>query len=249
MEALIRAAALAGERHALRPPAAPAAADAAPRSAVPDLQAECERLRAQLDAQRREFETGLAQRDATLAEERAQLAQAAAEREQRAFAEAAEQGRAEGFEQGRAEGEAQLREQGERLAALASGLAGLRAAALEEAEDGMVELVYGAVCRMLGSDASLRTAVAAAVAECRACADREAVLTVAVHKDDLALLAACGAEVQGLRWIADAGVELGGCMVAGSSGTLDARLETQLAQLRTTLLEVRAARAARGAPA
>jgi flagellar assembly protein FliH len=102
---------------------------------------------------------------------------------------------------------------------------------------------------MLGSDAALIAAVETAVKESRRRVDRDAVLTVAVHQEDFDMLSATAGQAPGLRWVADDEVRLGGCKVTGSQGSLDARLETQLARLRDTLLEVRRTRKLQGARA
>lgn len=49
--------------------------------------------------------------------------------------------------------------------------------------------------------------------------------------------------------MADAAVELGGCIVESKLGTLDARLETQMGRLRELILETRGKAASPGAPA
>ena len=48
-----------------------------------------------------------------------------------------------------------------------------------------------------------------------------------------------GGNASGVELVADEQVKLGGCVLEGASGNLDARLETQLQRLRDTLLRAR----------
>lgn len=124
------------------------------------------------------------------------------------------------------------------------------------AEDDMIELCHDVVCRLLGDALVTRTGAAHAVragieqwllaGEKQA---REESLVVQVHPLDLDAMKAdemlarwlVQQGVKGLQWQAGDGVELGGCIVSGADGDLDARLETQLATLRALLLHGRAA--------
>jgi flagellar assembly protein FliH len=130
---------------------------------------------------------------------------------------------------------------------------------LEEAEDDMVSLCHGVVCRILGehamAPAQIAAAVRRAIVECCGESGRQRagqrLVAVHVNPDDLALLEgdaefAGWCERQGIAGMAlraDALIELGGCIVHGSQGSLDARLETQLRALHAALRQERATRA------
>ena len=79
----------------------------------------------------------------------------------------------------------------------------------------------------------------------RALVDAErqpAQLRVRLHPHDLALLEEGRAGLDPrLVLQADSGIDMGGCQIEGPDGTLDARLELQVQQLRATLLAVRGA--------
>jgi flagellar biosynthesis/type III secretory pathway protein FliH len=58
-------------------------------------------------------------------------------------------------------------------------------------------------------------------------------ITVKVHPQDHALLVSSGgvaAENRGVRWVTDAQIERGGCLVESDLGTVDARLDTRWAR-------------------
>ena len=157
-------------------------------------------------------------------------------------AEAQQRGYAAGLEKGEAEARRQLQTQIERVQGLAAQLSQAKAAMLKDAEDGAVELAFAALCRILGEQAPTREGVLAMVERCAAGARAHEQVSVRLHPDDVALLDP--AEAHAVRFVADAGIALGGCIVDSSTGSLDARLETQLARLAETLAAVRAARRA-----
>lgn len=181
-----------------------------------------------------------------------------------------EQGRSEGLT--RAMQEAEMREQVERIAhaeqverfgqwvgEIAAGLARRLSEYADQYEDDMVVLCHRALCRVFGETAIHRDSVALVVRQAVAeyCAvdvasTLTALLTVRVHPTDVERLESDAELVQALQrhgvqrvvWVADEQVGLGGCMIDGDHGRLDARLETQLTAL--TALLARVARPAAG---
>jgi len=128
---------------------------------------------------------------------------------------------------------------------------------LAASEDDMVALSHAAICRLLGERVLDRDAVVYAVrqaiAECSGPNLHSAVsrpLSIHVHPRDLEMLRsdsilAAWLDRQGsgaIPWQADESVHLGGCIVHTAQGSLDARLETQLAALQAILLSGRASR-------
>ena len=183
-----------------------------------------------------------------LAEQDRILRESIAAERQRVLERAREQGHEKGVEQGRAECEAQLQAlhqlTGSMRAALADGIAG--------SEDVIVEIAFEAIGKLLGQALAQREGVQAAVREViRGVHERER-LVVRVSPRDHALLAAEGfkpknGDAQAVELLADERVELGGCLIETSGGTLDGRLETQLKRLCDTLAGAARASAAEAA--
>jgi flagellar assembly protein FliH len=177
-------------------------------------------LELQLQAARRELDEGRAQ----------------------ALADAERRGLALGREQAEREVAEQIAAQGERINVVLAALNQSRRRALDEHEDVLVEIAFTAVCRMLGATAATRDAVAAMVRALVGEAREPAQLRIRLHPHDLALLAEdrCGLDPR-LVLQADSDIGTGGCQIEGPDGTLDARLELQVRQLRATLLAARGA--------
>jgi flagellar assembly protein FliH len=203
--------------------------------------------------------------------EAAAIAQAAvdlqAALQARALEDAVREGRAEGvrlgFEQGLRDGlaEAQARNEAaseravqeavaaagearDRLTALLNALQASRRQWLADAEDDMVALCFGAVCRVLGATAVEPAVVRRQLAHLAAEYGAGAIVELRVHPQDLALAESLPGLAVPCTWVADAGVALGGCIVRRGAGGLDLRLEVMLARLKDALLQARLARAA-----
>ena len=180
------------------------------------------------------------------AERKAELARmrSAGERElASALADAERRGYAAGEERGEREAREQLQAQIDRVKALAVQLAQSKLRVLDDAEDGVVELAFAAVCRIIGDEGTTRAALARMVRAGMAGARERENVTVRMHPDDAALLrmGEQGPEPD-IRVSADPSVALGGCIVDSGTGSLDSRIETQIAALGAALLAVRAAR-------
>lgn len=247
MDAIIRGATLLPEARLLRrarpAPSAPAGCDGP--AAVPDSAAG-ERL-ALLEAERADW---LAQAQAEQAASRALTEQL----QGAAIAEAAARGFADGQARGEQAGRAVLQAEVERVASVASRVLQAKADVLEQAEDALVEIILAATQRIIGAHAGRRDEVVACLRHVLADVRVQSELLLCVHPDDLSLLAPGTDGVvagfdQRVRFQADAEVGLGGCVVHSEAGSLDARLETQLARLQARLLAVRAERRGGGAVA
>lgn len=225
------------------------------------------------DGDRAGYEEGLRR---GLEEARAQAAELLArEREAMvgALQEQAAAARQEAEARWREQVEQQQQEAGARLAERCGRLEGLLAALqsqlqhrLAAAEDDLLALCHAAVCRMLGAEGLSVQAMRSHVQHALAQAAGDEALVVLMHPDDLALLEAAVQEgsaaggthgigepdrthLRAVQWRASTDVALGGCVVRGASGGLDARWETQLQLLRETLLRVRAQRVSMREPA
>ena len=175
-----------------------------------------------------------------------------------------EQGHAAGLEAGYTQGCIEGRQTGEKevrnrdsaarqaqsaqLARLDSMLRALPAQLdqrLREAEDDMVALCMTVIGRMLGEFASTVEGTKALVRQAVGELAAQPVAIIHVHPSDLVGLQAdlvwqSGIAAAGkITWLGDPAIALGGCVVSTPQGDLDARLETQLAQLTSCLNDSR----------
>lgn len=151
-----------------------------------------------------------------------------------------------GLQQGRDAGVQEYRAQLALLEQMMRALAAELPRRVAASEDEMVALVHACVCRIMGQSALAPAGVRALVAQAMAQLNGATAIGVRLHARDLAalradpeagpLLARLGSAV---RWQPDNSLGLGGCVLDGASGSLDARLETQMQALRETLLAVR----------
>lgn len=190
----------------------------------------------------------------------------------RGYAEGLAQGRAEGARLGHAEGMALAQEEAAlqlataveqavaeattalalartSLLSVADSLKERTAAVLQIAEDELAALCFDALCRVVGASAlqpvTLRRQVSEVLAGAGALHD---LVSLRMHPDDVGALQMDGdPALGGISCIADEEVELGGCIAVRRRGSLDLRLETMLSDLKTALIEARAARRAGGA--
>ncbi len=180
-----------------------------------------------------------------------------------------EEGLRQGLAEGRAAGElesqrklASLHEQaGERLrrideigAALPAQWREQFAQRLAGAEDEMVALCHAVICRLLGDTLGSRAGVSqllrTAIEQWLQASEKQSrggPVVVRVHPADLDAMKAdetlarwlVQQGVRGVEWQGGDDVVLGGCVIHGIEGDLDARLETQLQSLHEQLLRGR----------
>jgi flagellar biosynthesis/type III secretory pathway protein FliH len=157
-------------------------------------------------------------------------------------------GYADGQEKADAAARKAVSEQVERMTSIVASLRHARRGVLDGAEDAMIEMVYTAVCRIVGETATTRVAIAATIKQALVSFQQNDEVVVRLNPQDLALIRAADTEPHldaiDARWQlrADASIDIGGCIVEGANGTLDARLDLQLANVRDALLAVRASR-------
>lgn len=170
--------------------------------------------------------------------ERQRLADVAA-REAEALANAERRGYLRGQEKAAAEAKEELAA----LAALVANLTQARHTLLAEQEDMLVDIAYTAACRIIGEHGITRAGITAMVNRLVQAAGGADQIRVRMHPQDIAVLQAHADKLDArLLLQGDTAVECGGCIVDTARGTLDARLDTQLARLREVLREVRQAR-------
>lgn len=204
----------------------------------------------------RGYERGYAEgQAAALQEAQQELQKGDAEARQRAVQQGLRDGYQKGLEQAAAEGKQALEDalqaartqEQERLVRIESLLAALPAqleARLLEAEDDMLALCHEVLCTILGQTAAGPDALRPMLHQLLAQMRTQGTVKVHLHPDDCTLLqeAPVLAGLAGIEWVADPQIELGGLILRSAHGSLDARLEVQLANLRAALLAVRAER-------
>ena len=122
-----------------------------------------------------------------------------------------------------------------RLQSIGAAFQSAAAERLKEFEADAVELAFAAVCKIAGAQAHTREGIEGIVRTAMGALHGAKLLRVRVHPDDLALLVHEGSATPapaGIEWVADAGVDSGGCMLDADRGSIDARLATQLDRLR-----------------
>jgi flagellar assembly protein FliH len=162
------------------------------------------------------------------------------------------QGRLEGLAAGRGEAEAEaerarlqidqaMAERLERVDRVLRSVAEEAERHLLDAEDDLVALGHEALCRVLGAQAVQPASIRSMVSHVLAQHGQRAQLAVHVHPDDFAALTHedPAAAVPPWRWVADDAVQLGGVVLRSPEGSLDARLETQMAALGSALVAAR----------
>lgn len=180
------------------------------------------------------------------------------ERERRAQADheaavkkAVEDGYEAGHAKGLEEAHASLRDKQLQLERLLHEASQAFAGQLDALEDVAVGIAFAAAVKILGESLATPAGVRAAVRQVleRTRTDEKLVVRLAPHDFYLLLQQRADAWPAELELVPDERIELGGCLVETSAGTLDARIETQMAELRRVLTEVREqARQARGGP-
>lgn len=161
-----------------------------------------------------------------------------------------EQGLQRGLEEARKTARAEVEQRLATLDQLLRSIPGQMAALLADAEDDMVALCFEAVCQISGATAASPDGVRQLVRQAAGRLRAQRVLVLQLHPQDVAMLKAdpsASAWLQddawpdGVQLVADPQVQLGGAIVRGQQGSVDARLETQLGLLKDLLLQQRRA--------
>lgn len=149
-----------------------------------------------------------------------------------------EQGLQAGLQQGRQDAEEAARIKAVALDALRAAIAeaaGRHGAAVEA---GAIEIAFAALSRLIGQSVGDLAVVAGTVRRVLEQAPERALQTIRLSPTDHALLTQDGHEpgLGNALLLADERVSAGGCIVDTDAGSLDGRLETQLAELKTLLV-------------
>lgn len=121
---------------------------------------------------------------------------------------------------------------------------------LAAVEDDMVALCHEVLCRMLGQAMTTPEAVRAMLGQVRGELRSQGQIAVHLHPDDWHLIRNSGTlcALDGIEWVADSAVALGGMLLRSPQGSLDARLEVQLENLKAALLTARSQRRTAAGP-
>jgi flagellar assembly protein FliH len=163
--------------------------------------------------------------------------------------EARELGRQRGLREGRLAGSEEAKEtfaaEFARIRSIADKLHQTMQSGIRGMEEMAVAIAYEAVCKMIGDIAVTREGIQALVRQAATHVVNAERVVVRLHEADLAILKDAGAaDVKlpsgaAMSWVADQGIELGGCVIETDGGELDARLETQMEYLRRALVDAR----------
>jgi flagellar assembly protein FliH len=252
MATIIRAPAMSSEKRVLVPvpaaaaPEAPAAladpggsAPLAQQSAQDDADAALRRKVAEDEKRRQASEQQLALQRQKEHEQQ----QASAERAklQEAYDAAVERGYEDGLRDGEAAGQAELRVVQERTQALLEHVENVLEQGLQVIGDTAGEVVFEALCKIVGEAMMTREGILAHVRQVLVRVRERGVVVIKLHPHDLELVGnlastELGARAAQLRWVADAALAAGGCVVETTGGEFEARLERQLEQIRDALV-------------
>jgi flagellar assembly protein FliH len=178
-----------------------------------------------------------------------------AERELAAAREREEQrGHAAGHAQGLADAQAAYRDKLAHLEQLIENAGRSFSAQIEGLEDIAVSIAFESLAKLLGDALVTREGVRAIVSQVLQCTKEQERLIVRLSPSDFYLLLQQASDAPllaqtGVELVPDDRIELGGCLVETGTGSLDARLETQMQALRRVLLRSRHERGGAGGAA
>jgi flagellar assembly protein FliH len=124
--------------------------------------------------------------------------------------------------------------------------------ALTKLQDSTEVAVVAVLEKLLGPAMTSELGVVAAVSEILATVTPSGSIRIGVHRDDVPWIVAAQEQLEAalgttaFQVVSDERVQLGGCLIEGDHGLVDGRLETQLDNLRATLLEHRRATSSKG---
>lgn len=151
----------------------------------------------------------------------------------------------EGYSKGEAEGRSVWSADNQRLASLIAEIDAQWRSRIEDAEELAIEIAFAALSRLLGTELAQRDTVIAMVKRTllEAQADRTR-LSVHLSPHDFDFLGEEGRALltvdrPNLECVADVRVKVGGCLLEMAHGTLDGRIEIQLARLKEAVLDAR----------
>jgi flagellar biosynthesis/type III secretory pathway protein FliH len=161
---------------------------------------------------------------------------------------AREQGYADGFSRGDEEAKRELAQRRSELERLVASMEKAHQEALAGIEDIALDVVWEAVCKILGETVATRQGIRALVEQGASRVRAEEKMVVRLCPADIDVLkegkdpSETEDEQHRMEFVADASIEMGGCIIETSAGRIDAKLETQISRLHQALLAARLAR-------
>ncbi len=151
-----------------------------------------------------------------------------------------EEGLHDGLQQGRQDANSAAQVQADALDALGAAIAEACTQRRAAIEAGAVEIAFAALLRLIGQCAGDRAAVADTVRRVLEQVPDRTLQSIRLSPTDHALLeqGGHGLNLGGALLVSDERVEVGGCFIDTDAGSLDGRLETQLSELKTLLVEL-----------
>jgi flagellar assembly protein FliH len=138
-----------------------------------------------------------------------------------------------------------LRQEQGTLRALARKLESALVDCVSAGEDEMVALCFETICAVLGAHALQPAVIRQHLQHVLSRWGARDRVALHLHPQDARLLASCGLPASGavdagaIRYVPDPQVALGGCILRGEGGGLDARLETALLACKDALIAAR----------
>ncbi len=167
-----------------------------------------------------------------------------------------ETGRADGFESGSKEALEQAQQEITQLNGVVNSVKSQFAGVMLQVEEEILDIAFHAVIKLIGDLHSnrygnYREYLKDTISETLKSLDLSRALKVHLSPSDYELIVDCSANVRGTRaarsetlfglnsdsFVCDASIEVGGCIIKSSSGTLDARLEERMNRLKMLLLD------------
>ncbi|MFZ6768548.1 FliH/SctL family protein [Undibacterium sp. Di26W] len=158
-----------------------------------------------------------------------------------------QQGLREGHQTGMQEAKAEFRVQFAQVKSLSENLQNALETNIKGVEDLAIAIVFESVCQILGSSAMSLDGVQGMVREVARRVSVKEKLTIRINPLDFDTLQQGGAldrilpsqTSDAVTWMPDSNIALGGVILETAVGDFDARLDTQVENLRTTLLNAR----------
>ncbi|MFZ6659042.1 FliH/SctL family protein [Undibacterium sp. TJN19] len=158
-----------------------------------------------------------------------------------------QRGLREGRQAGMEEAKAEFASEFARIKSITEKLPQAIESGIQGIEDVAVAIVFESVCKILGKTVLTPDGIQGIVREVALRVSAKEKLTIRINPADMDILRTGGVlEAKTslqigdtVTWIADAGIAFGGCVLETEVGDLDARLETQLENLLSTLRSAR----------
>ena len=181
------------------------------------------------------------------AQQERQLAALADEARKRGFEVGHREGLSKGMEDGRSEAQRQLDKRLAKLDTVIAAISAAQSSMVTAVENDMIELALACLGNLLAQHLALPEVVRAQIQQQIERYASEGIVSIRLSLGDHALLhsdssfaevLARNAQTTQIRCIPDRSIEAGGCIIETGAGAIDARIESQLEQIKTRLIGV-----------